>query len=138
MMETRCRDAVNNFAQNMAAQGLSMEQYMQYTGANMEMMMAQVRPQTEIQIRNELVLEAVAKAENIEVSDEDIENEFEEMAKNYNMELEKIKEFFPEEERELLKKDIATRKAIDFIAENAVEVDEPEIEVTEVKADEEE
>ena len=140
MMETRCRETLNNFAQQLMSQGLSMEQYMQYTGANMDMMMAQVRPQTEIQVRNELVLDAIVKAENIEVSDEDLEKEFEEMAKNYDMELEKIKELVPEDQRDYLKQDIATRKAIDLIADSAVEVDEPEEEpeITEVKADEEE
>ena len=138
MLLTRCRDAVDNFAQRLAAQGLSMDQYMKFTGANMDMMMAQMRPQTEIQIRNELVLEAVAKAENLDASDEDVEKEFEEMAKNYNMEIDKVKELFPEDQRDMLKQDIAVRKAIDFLADNAVEVDEPEVDVTEVKADEEE
>ncbi len=142
MLLTRCRDAVDNFAQRLAAQGLSMDQYMKFTGANMDMMMAQMRPQTEIQIRNELVLEAVAKAENLNASDEDVEKEFEEMAKNYNMEIDKVKELFPEDQRDMLKQDIAVRKAIDFLADNAVEVDEseakPEVDVTEVKADEEE
>ena len=142
MLLTRCRDAVDNFAQRLAAQGLSMDQYMKFTGANMDMMMAQMRPQTEIQIRNELVLEAVAKAENLDASDEDVEKEFEEMAKNYNMEIDKVKELFPEDQRGMLKQDIAVRKAIDFLADNAVEVDEPEVkpevDVTEVKADEEE
>ena len=142
MMQTRCREAVDNFAQRLMAQGLNMDQYMKYTGSNMDMMMMQVRPQTEIQIRNELVLEAVVKAENIEVSDEELEKEFEEMAKSYNMELEKVKELFPEDQRDLLRQDLAVRKAIDFIADNAVETDEPaaeapEIDITEVKADEE-
>ena len=126
MLTTRCEDAVRNFARNLQMQGMNLEQYMQYTGSNMESMREQMRPQTEIQIRNELVLEEVVKAENIEVSDEEVEKEFEEMAKAYGMEVDKIKEMIPEEDRGTIRKELAVRKAIDFIADNAVEVDEPE------------
>ena len=90
------------------------------------MMREQVRPQTEIQIRNELVLEEIAKVENIEVTDEEVEKEFEEMAKAYGMEVEKIKEMIPEDDRGTIRKELAVRKAMDLLADNAVEVDEPE------------
>lgn len=126
MLDTRCEDAVRNFARNLQMQGMNLEQYMQYTGSNMDMMREQVRPQTEIQIRNELVLEEIAKVENIEVTDEEVEKEFEEMAKAYGMEVEKIKEMIPEDDRGTIRKELAVRKAMDLLADNAVEVDEPE------------
>ena len=126
MLETRAVDMVNNFARQLAAQGMNLEQYMQYTGSNAEMMREQVKPQAEIQIRNELVLDEIAKAEGIEVTEEEILAEVEEMAKSYGIDAEKMKEVMTDEERENFRKDLAARKALDLIADAAVEVDEPE------------
>ena len=126
MLETRAVDMVNNFARQLAAQGMNLEQYMQYTGSNAEMMREQVKPQAEIQIRNELVLEEIAKAEGIEVTEEEILAEVEEMAKSYGIDADKMKEVMTDEERENFRKDLAARKALDLIADAAVEVDEPE------------
>ena len=126
MLETRCTEAVENFGRQLQMQGMNLQQYMQYTGSNPESMREQLKPQTELQIRNELVLEEVAKVENLEVTEEDIEKEFEEMAKMYGMEIDKIKEMIPEGERDSMKKELAMRKAIDFLAEHAVETDEEE------------
>ena len=123
MMKTRLREAVDNFGRRLTMQGMNLEQFMQYTGSDMNMMMEQLRPQTEIQTRNELVLSEIVKAENIEVSDEEFEKELEEMAKAYGMELDKVKEIVLDEEKKVISNDIAMRKAIDLIADNAVEVE---------------
>ncbi|MCF0146496.1 MAG: trigger factor [Eubacterium sp.] len=123
MMKTRLREAVDNFGRRLTMQGMNLEQFMQYTGSDMNMMMEQLRPQTEIQTRNELVLSEIVKAENIEVSDEEFEKELEEMAKAYGMELDKVKEIVSDEEKKVISNDIAMRKAIDLIADNAVEVE---------------
>ena len=126
MLNTRAEQSVNNFARQLASQGMSLDQYMQFTGSNMEMLREQVKPQTEIQIRNELVLDEVAKVENIEVTDDEILKEVEEMAKAYGMDFEKMKEVLTDEEKENFRKDLAARKAMDLIADAAVEVDMPE------------
>ena len=126
MLNTRAEQSVNNFARQLASQGMSLDQYMQFTGSNMETLREQVKPQTEIQIRNELVLDEVAKAENIEVTDDEILKEVEEMAKAYGMDFEKMKEVLTDEEKENFRKDLAARKAMDLIADAAVEVDMPE------------
>ncbi len=123
MLNTRAEQSVNNFARQLASQGMSLDQYMQFTGSNMDMLREQVKPQTEIQIRNELVLDEVAKVENIEVTDEEILAEVEEMAKAYGMDAEKMKEVLTDEEKENFRKDLAARKAMDLIAEAAGEVD---------------
>ena len=137
MLNTRAEQSVNNFARQLASQGMSLDQYMQFTGSNMEMMREQVKPQTEIQIRNELVLDEVAKAENIEVTDDEILAEVEEMAKAYGMDFEKMKEVLTDEEKENFRKDLAARKAMDLIADAAVEVDMPEEEAAADKEAEE-
>ena len=137
MLNTRAEQSVNNFARQLASQGMSLEQYMQFTGSNMEMMREQVKPQTAIQIRNELVLDEVAKAENIEVTDDEILAEVEEMAKAYGMDFEKMKEVLTDEEKENFRKDLAARKAMDLIADAAVEVDMPEEEAAADKEAEE-
>ena len=126
MLNTRADEMVNNFARRLQAQGMSMEMYMKYTGADANAMREQVKPQAEIQIRNELVLEKIAEVENLEVADADIDKEIEEMAKAYNMEADKMKEIIGEEERKTIARDLKVQKAIDFVAENAVEVEEKE------------
>ena len=126
MLLTRCDETLNNFARQLASQGMSFDQYMQFTGSNMDMMREQVKPQAEIQLRNELVLDKVAEVENIEVTDEEIFSEVEEMAKAYGMDPEQMKEAMTDEEKENFRKDLAARKAMDLIADAAVEVDEPE------------
>ena len=137
MLNTRAEQSVNNFARQLASQGMSLDQYMQFTGTNMETLREQVKPQTEIQIRNELVLDEVAKAENIEVTDDEILKEVEEMAKAYGMDFEKMKEVLTDEEKENFRKDLAARKAMDLIADAAVEVDMPEEEAAADKEAEE-
>ncbi len=121
MLATQQRQMVDEFAQRMQMQGLTMEQYFQFTGASYEQMVEQVKPQAEKRIQSRLVLEAVAKAENIEVTDADLEDELKVMAEAYQMELEKVKELLPEKSMAQIKEDIAVRKAAEFVVENAKE-----------------
>ncbi|MCD8156047.1 MAG: trigger factor [Clostridiales bacterium] len=118
MIDTQCENMINQFAQQMAQQGLSMEQYFQFSGSTMDQLKEQVRPDAESRIKNELVLDAIAKAENIEITDEDIDAELESMAAMYQMEAEQLKGYMGEEEKENMKLDLASRKALEFVTEN--------------------
>lgn len=121
MINTQARQIVDEFAQRMQMQGLSMEQYMQYTGMNVNQLLEQTKPQAVKRIQSRLVLEAIAKAENITISDEDLEKEYADMAKTYQMEVEKLKELIGEKEKEQMKTDMAVQKAVDFVLEASVE-----------------
>ena len=122
MIETQQRQMVQDYAQRLQAQGLTMEQYMQYTGTTREMLMEQVKPQVMRRIQSRLVLEAVAAAENLEVTDEEIREELEAMGKAYQMEPEEVEKILGEEGRTQVKEDICVRKAAEFAVENAEEV----------------
>ena len=98
-----------------------MEQYMQFTGMTSEKMLSELRPQAVKNIKTRLVLEAIAKAENIEVTEEKIDEEIVKMAEAYKMEADKLKEFMGEAEKEQMKKDIAVQEAVAFVVDNAVE-----------------
>lgn len=119
MIKAQAQQMVEDFAQRIQSQGISFEQYMQFTGSTPEMLLEQVTPQAEERIKARLVLEAVVKAENIEVSDEEFEKELEEMAKQYNMELDQIKQFTTDADKETIKKDIAVQKAAKLVADAA-------------------
>lgn len=121
MLETTQREMLEEFAQRLQMQGLNMEQYMQFTGSNPQLMMDQIKPQAERRIQTRLTMEAVAAAENITVSDEEIDKELEDMAKNYGMELEQVKEVMNAERIDMMKKDLLIQKAITFVADNAKE-----------------
>ena len=121
MISTQQRQMVDEFAQRLAMQGLSMEQYTQFTGVTPAAMMEQVKPQAEKRIQSRLVLEAVVAAENIEVSDAEYEEELAKMAEAYKMEVEQIKEIMDDERAAEMKKDMAIQKAVDFVVENAKE-----------------
>lgn len=123
MVETQQRQMMDDFAQRIQMQGLSMDQYMQFTGMNPQTMMEQLKPQALKRIQSRLVLEAVADAEKIEATDEEYEKEVESMAKAYQMEVEKIKETLEENKpaKDQLLKDLAISKAVDFVTENAEE-----------------
>lgn len=125
MLEYQCQNMIDGMAQQLAQQGLSMEQYFQFTGSNMEALMEQAKPEALKRIQTSLVLEAVAETEDFEVTDADVQAEIEKMAKMYNMEAEKLAEYMGESEKESMKKDIAIQKAVDFLVENA-EVKEAE------------
>ena len=121
MIETEARQMVEDFARRLQQQGLSMEQYMQFTGMQADKMIEEMRPQAETRIKTRLVLEAVVKAENIEISDERIDEEIAKMAEVYQMEADKLKGFMGENEKAQMKQDLAVQEAVNFLVENAVE-----------------
>ena len=116
MVTTQQKQMIDEFAQRMQMQGLSMEQYFQFTGATLDKMMEQVKPQAETRIKSRLVLEAVAAKEGIKATEEDYEEEIKTMAEVYQMEPDKIKEMLPEKS---VKGDIAVKKAAEFVVNNA-------------------
>lgn len=121
MIETQQRQMVQEFAQNIQMQGLSIDQYFQFTGLTAEKMMEQVKPQAEKRIKSRLVLEAVAKAENITASEEDFEAEVAKMAEMYKMEADKVKESIGEEGKKQMMEDLAVSKAAEFVVNEAKE-----------------
>ena len=121
MVDTQTRSMVDDFANRMAQQGLGMEQYLQFTGSTVEQLMEQMKPDALKRIQSGLVLEAIAEAEHIEISDEGVNAEIENMAGMYNMEADKLKEIIGDNEKENMKKDLAIQKAVDLIVEKAEE-----------------
>ena len=119
MVTTQQKQMIDEFAQRMQMQGLSMEQYFQFTGATLDKMMEQVKPQAETRIKSRLVLEAVAAKEGIEATEEDYDEEIKTMAEVYQMEPDKIKEMLPEKSVKGIKEDIAVKKAAEFVVNNA-------------------
>ncbi len=121
MLESQQKQMVDEFAQRITMQGLSMEQYFQFTGTNYQKMVEQVKPQALERIKSRLVLEAVVKAENIEVTEEEYEKELETMADVYQMELAKVKDLMGDREKKNIMQDLAVQKAAEFITENVKE-----------------
>ena len=121
MVETQQRQIVDEFAQRLQMQGLSMEQYFQFTGLSYQHMMEQVKPQAERKIKSRLVLEAVVAAENIAATEEDYEEEIKRMAEGYRMEADKIKELMGEQGKKQIMEDLAVRKAAEFVVNEAKE-----------------
>ena len=119
MVDLQAKQMADDFARRIMQQGMSVEQYFQFTGLNEEKMMEELKPQAEKRIRTRLVLEAIVAAENIEVSDERLDEELQKMADSYQMEVEKLKEFMGENEK--MKEDIAVQDAVTLITEAAVE-----------------
>jgi len=121
MIESTARQLGEEFAQRLQMQGMNIGQYFQYTGLTAEKYIEQLKPQAKNRIETRLVLEAISKAENIEVSQEEIDAELQKMADQYSMELEKVKEVFGEEELKQLTEDLAVQKAITILTDNAKE-----------------
>lgn len=121
MVEYQTEQLMEDFAQRIQSQGISLEQYLQFTGMTMDSYKEQLRPRALKNIQSRLVLEAVAEAEDVQASDEDVEAEFAKMAENYNMEIDKVKELVGDAQKEELKKDIKIQKAVDLAVEAAVE-----------------
>ena len=121
MIDLQTKQMADDFARRIMQQGMSLEQYFQFTGLSEEKMMEEFRPQAEKRIRTRLVLEAVVAAENIEVSDERLDEELKKMADSYQMEVEKLKEFMGDNEKKQMKEDIAVQEAVTLIADAAVE-----------------
>ncbi|MBQ3890255.1 MAG: trigger factor, partial [Lachnospiraceae bacterium] len=121
MLETQKRQMVQDFAQNIQQNGLTMDQYFKFTGLTAEKLMEQVAPNAEKRIKSRLVLEGVAKAEKLEASEEDYAKELERMAEAYKMELDKIKEMIDDNSKKQIMDDLAIQKAVDFVVSNAKE-----------------
>ncbi|MBQ3783982.1 MAG: trigger factor [Lachnospiraceae bacterium] len=121
MVDTQVRQMAEDFARRIRMQGLSIEQYFQFTGMTPEAFLEQMKPQALKRIQSRLVLEAVVASEKIEVSDADIEEELKKMAEAYNMELDKVKEMITDDQKKQLADDLAVQKAAEFVTENAVE-----------------
>lgn len=121
MIDTQVRQMADDFARRLQQQGLSVEQYFQFTGMNAEMFFEQMKPQAVKRIQSRLVLEAVAKVENIEVSEDEINKEIDNMATQYQMEADKLKELLGDKEKEQMKADIAVTKAVELVVNEAVE-----------------
>ena len=121
MLETQQNSMAEDFAQRIQMQGISIEQYYQFTGLTKAALLEQLKPQAEQKIKSRLVLEAVAKAEGIETSDEEYNEEIKKMAEAYQMTEEKLTGIINEYERRSIREDISIRKALDFVVENAVE-----------------
>ena len=111
----------DDYAQRSAQIGLSMDQYLQFSGLTVDGLKEQVRPEALTRIQSSLVLEQIAKEENIEVSDADVDAEIEKMAKNYGMEADKLKEYMGEGEKESMKRELAITKAVELIMDNIKE-----------------
>ena len=126
MIESQTRQMAQDFANRIRQQGLSPEQYFQFTGMTPDAFMENLRPQALKRIQSRLVLEAIVKAEKIEASEEDFNKELEEMSKSYNMEIEKLREAIGEEEKKSMMADLAVSKAVDFIRDAALEADAEE------------
>ena len=116
MFENAVNDQVNSFDQRLRMQGLQLEQYLQFTGMSMEDFRANFRPQAELQVKVRLALEAIVKKENIEVTDEEINAEYQKMADQYNMDIDKIKSLINED---AIRADKAVEKAMALVKENA-------------------
>ena len=121
MLETQQREMVQEFAQRIQSQGISMEQYTQFTGVTQRQLIQQMKPQALKRIQSRLVLEAVAKAEKFEISDEEYEAEIKTMSEAYQMEPDQVEELLGEKGKKQVLDDLAVKKAVDFVVENAKE-----------------
>ena len=121
MIETQTRQMLDDFARRMQSQGLSMEQYFQFTGQSMDKMMEDMKPQALKRIQTRLVLEKIAEVENIQPTEEEVNEEISKMAEMYKMEADKLKDLIGENEMEQMKKDMAVQKAVTLVADAAVE-----------------
>lgn len=121
MIDAQVDNMIQEFAQRLAQQGLSFDQYMKFSGSTMDQMKEQVRPEALNRIQGSLVLEAIAAEQNFEITDADIDAEIEKMAAAYGMEADKLKEFMGDNEKESMKRDLGIQKAIDFVVEHAKE-----------------
>lgn len=121
MIDTQVRQMVDDFARRMQSQGLSLDQYFQFTGMEPKAFLEQMRPQALKRIQSRLVLEAIVEAEKIEATEAEIEDEMKKMADAYQMELDKVKELIGDEQKKQFAQDLAVQKAAEFVVENTVE-----------------
>ena len=126
MLDTQCRQMMDDFGRRMQSQGLSMEQYFQFTGQTAEKMMEDMKPQALKRIQTRLVLEKIVEVENIQPTEEEVNEEISKMAAMYKMEADKLKEMLGDAEKEQMKKDMAVQEAVTILAEAAKEVEKTE------------
>ncbi|MBO4835668.1 MAG: trigger factor [Lachnospiraceae bacterium] len=136
MVDMQAEQHARDFAMRMESQGIPMDQYLNLVGQTPEKFMEDIRPHALQTIKERLVLEAVAKAEGIEVTEEMVEEELQKMADMYSMEIDKLKELLSDKEKESMKLDIAVSKAADFLYENGVAVEKKEEPAEEAPAEE--
>ncbi|OYO76164.1 hypothetical protein CG709_15920 [Lachnotalea glycerini] len=121
MIKTQVKRMVDDFSQRITSQGLSLEQYFQFTGLDQDKLTEQMKPQALKRIQSRLVLEAITKAENIEIKEEQLEKEIADMAAAYKMEVDKLKELIGDNEKEQMKSDIAVQEAVKLIVDASIE-----------------
>ena len=126
MLDTQVNQMIDDFARRMQSQGLTMDQYMQFTGTTLASLQEQMKPQALKRIQTRLVLEKIAEAEAIEIADEKIDEEINKMAEMYKMEADKLKEMLGDAEKEQMKKDMAVQEAVTILADAAKEVEKTE------------
>ena len=119
MVDTQAREMVENYARRLQSQGLNINDYMKYTGMTPEKLMEQMRPEAEKRIKTRLVLEKVVEVENVEVSDEKLDDQINEIAASYKLEGAKLKEMMGEREKEQIREDLKVQAAIDLLVEQA-------------------
>lgn len=119
MLDFQVQNMINDYARRMQSQGMSLSEYMKYTGMSADQMKNQARPQAEKTIRTRLVLEAVVKAENIEISQERLDEELQNMANSYKMEIDQVKSYMGDHGIEQMKEDLAVQEAVDFLVAEA-------------------
>ena len=119
MIDAQAENMVQDMARRMQSQGLSLDMYLKYTGMTVEQMKEQARPDAEKRIRTRLVLEAVAKAENIQISDEKVDEEVAKMAEAYKKEVDKLKSYMSESDVKQMKEDLAVQQAVDLLVAEA-------------------
>ena len=121
MIDMQAENMIEEFAQRIQAQGMSFDQYMQFSGMTIDKMKEQVRPEALQRIQSSLVLEQIAKEENIVASDEDVDAELEKMAAMYGIPVENLKQYMGDSDKDSMKRDIAVKKAVEFIMANVKE-----------------
>lgn len=126
MIQNQIQQLMQDFIRRMQSQGLSIDQYYQFTGLDNAKIQEQMRPQALKRIQSRLVLEKIAEVENIQISDEKLEEELKSMAEMYKMEVEKLKEVMGDYEKEQIKKDMAVQEAVTLVAESAKVVEKKE------------
>ena len=119
MLDYQVQNMINDYARRMQSQGMSLSDYMKYTGMTADQLKNQARPQAEKTIRTRLVLEAVVKAENIQVSQERLDEELQNMANSYKMEIDQVKSYLGEHGLEQMEEDLAVQEAVDFLVAEA-------------------
>ena len=119
MIDSACEDMMREFGYRLSSQGLSLEQYMQFTGMTPDSFKEQYKEQAAERVKSNLVISEIAKRENIEVTDEDVEAELTKMAEMYGMEVDKLKEFVKDGERESLKDELKLKKAVTLVVDAA-------------------